>query len=71
MAEPFERPPLTHFLDRHAEAVRSTVPQSLNEQEDGLVSRETADPCEILVLVSTPLQGPKPAATGRPPGTGA
>jgi hypothetical protein len=64
MAEPFERPPLTHFLARDAETARPTVPQSLNEQEDGLVSRETADPCEIPVLVSAALDGPRAEATG-------
>jgi hypothetical protein len=64
MAEPFERPPLTHFFARNAEAARPTVPQSLNEQEDGLVSRETADLCEISVLVPAPLEGPRAETTG-------
>jgi hypothetical protein len=67
MAEPFERPPLAHFPAGDAEAALATVPQSLNEQEDWLVSREIADPFEIPVLVFPALVCAGRTRTGRSP----
>jgi hypothetical protein len=45
-----------------AEAAPTPVPQSVSEQEDRLVSHETADPSEISVLVFDPPDLPKAAA---------
>jgi hypothetical protein len=55
---PFTWSPLSHFPRTGTEATVSRVPQSVSEQEDWLVSLETADPSEVPVLVS-PLPSPK------------
>jgi hypothetical protein len=53
MTAPFTWSPLTHLDQADTEATTSSVPQSLNEQEDWLASLEAADPSEVSVLVST------------------
>jgi hypothetical protein len=58
MTVPNAQSPLTHFNDRAAEADLSFVPQSLNEQENWLVSLETAYPFEIFVLIFSAPDGP-------------
>jgi hypothetical protein len=66
IAVPFTQCPLTHFNDLATEVDASPVPQSLNEQENWLTSLEAADLCEILVLVFSAPDGPKPVLSRRP-----
>jgi hypothetical protein len=51
MTAPNVQSPLTHFDSKATEADSLRVPQSLNEQENWLVSLKTANPFEILVLI--------------------
>jgi hypothetical protein len=57
---PNTRSPLTHLGVAGAETAASPVPQSLNEQDNRLVSLETADPSEVFVLVSFATDGSCP-----------
>jgi hypothetical protein len=44
-------PPLSHFPTTGVATTGVVMPQSVDAQEDWLVSRETADPSEVSVLI--------------------